>query len=68
MGGAFPDLLYIENLATGAFDQYKLSAGGVWLDVRGDRGTMVQWRYADGAAYLPSDDEVRRRRPAEAMK
>lgn len=33
-----------------------------------DRGTMVEWRYADGAKYLPSDAEVRRRRPAEAMK
>ena len=38
------------------------------LDLRGDKGTMVDWRYADGAKYLPSDDEVRRRRPAEAMK
>ncbi len=38
------------------------------LDVRGDRGTMVDWRYADGAKYLPADDEVRRRRPPEAMK
>jgi branched-chain amino acid transport system substrate-binding protein len=38
------------------------------LDVRGGSGTMVDWRYADGAKYLPSDDEVRRRRPADAMK
>jgi len=38
------------------------------LDVRDGRGTMVDWRYADGAKYLPTDDEVRRRRPAEAMK
>jgi branched-chain amino acid transport system substrate-binding protein len=38
------------------------------LDLRGDRGTMTQWRYADGARYLPSDEEVRRRRPADAMK
>jgi len=38
------------------------------LDVRGDKGTMVEWRYADGAKFLPGDDEVRRRRPAEAMK
>lgn len=38
------------------------------LDVRAGKGTMVDWRYADGAKYLPSDDEVRRRRPAEAMK
>jgi branched-chain amino acid transport system substrate-binding protein len=38
------------------------------LDVRAGKGTMVDWRYADGAKYLPNDDEVRRRRPAEAMK
>jgi len=38
------------------------------LDLRGGVGTMVDWRYADGAKYLPTDDEVRRRRPAEAMK
>ena len=33
-----------------------------------DRGTMVEWRYADGAKYLPTEAEVRARRPAEAMK
>lgn len=38
------------------------------LDVRAGKGTMVDWRYADGAKYLPSDEEVRKRRPAEAMK
>jgi branched-chain amino acid transport system substrate-binding protein len=38
------------------------------LDVRGGKGTMVDWRYADGAKYLPSDEEVRRRRPADAMR
>jgi branched-chain amino acid transport system substrate-binding protein len=38
------------------------------LGVRGGKGTMVDWRYADGKDYLPSDDEVRRRRPAEAMR
>jgi len=38
------------------------------LDLRGNRGTMVQWRYADGKAYLPSDVYVKARRPAEAMK
>jgi branched-chain amino acid transport system substrate-binding protein len=38
------------------------------LDVRAGNGTMVDWRYADGAKFLPSDAEVRRRRPAEAMK
>lgn len=38
------------------------------LDQRGGKGTMVQWRYADGARYLPGDSYVRARRPAEAMK
>jgi len=38
------------------------------LDIRGGKGTMVDWRYADGANYLPSDAEVRRLRPAEAMR
>jgi branched-chain amino acid transport system substrate-binding protein len=38
------------------------------LDVRAGRGTMVDWRYADGAKYLPSDAEVRKLRPADAMK
>ena len=38
------------------------------LDLRGNKGTMTQWRYADGRAYLPKDDYVRARRPAEAMK
>jgi branched-chain amino acid transport system substrate-binding protein len=38
------------------------------LDVRGNKGTMVQWHYADGKAYLPSDTYVKSRRPAAAMK
>jgi branched-chain amino acid transport system substrate-binding protein len=38
------------------------------LDVRGSKGTMVHWRYADGKAYLPADAYVKARRPAEAMK
>jgi branched-chain amino acid transport system substrate-binding protein len=33
--------------------------------VKDGKGVMIEWRYADGAAYLPSDDEVRRLRPAE---
>lgn len=32
--------------------------------LRDNRGVMVDWRYADGAAYLPPDEEVRRLRPA----
>lgn len=31
--------------------------------VRNGQGVMVDWRYADGAAYLPPDEEVRRLRP-----
>jgi branched-chain amino acid transport system substrate-binding protein len=38
------------------------------LDVRGGKGTMVQWRYADGKAYQPTDSYVKARRPADAMK
>lgn len=38
------------------------------LDQRGGKGTMVQWRYADGKAYLPTDAYVKARRPEEARK
>ena len=38
------------------------------LDQHGGKGTMVQWRYADGKAYMPTDDFVTSRRPAAAMK
>lgn len=38
------------------------------LDMKGGRGLMTQWRYADGAQYLPTDAEVRQRRPADAMR
>ena len=38
------------------------------LDLQGHKGTMAQWRYADGKAYMPSDAYVKARRPAEAMK
>ena len=33
--------------------------------VKDGKGVMVDWRYADGASYLPSDETVRRLRPAE---
>ncbi|WP_422368425.1 ABC transporter substrate-binding protein [Pelagibius sp.] len=33
-------------------------------DVRDGKGVMVDWSYRDGAAYLPSDEEVRKLRPA----
>jgi branched-chain amino acid transport system substrate-binding protein len=38
------------------------------LDVRGGKGTMVQWRYADGKAYQPTDAYIKARRPAQAMQ
>nr|WP_326528708.1 ABC transporter substrate-binding protein [Rhodoferax sp.] len=38
------------------------------LDQRGGKGTLVQWRYADGKNYQPTDTYVRNRRPAAAMK
>ena len=31
--------------------------------LKGGKGTMVDWRYADGAKYLPSDDFVKTLRP-----
>lgn len=31
--------------------------------IKGDRGIMVDWRYADGAKYLPPDDVVKQMRP-----
>ncbi len=35
------------------------------LAVKDGKGVMVDWRYADGASYLPSDDWVRAHRPAD---
>lgn len=32
--------------------------------VRGGKGVMIDWRYVDGAAAMPSDAEVKRMRPA----
>jgi branched-chain amino acid transport system substrate-binding protein len=33
--------------------------------VKDGKGVMVEWRYADGRDYLPSDDTVKRLRPAQ---
>ena len=33
--------------------------------VKDGKGVMVDWRYADGKDYLPSDDAVKRMRPAD---
>ena len=38
------------------------------LDVRGNQGTMTQWRYADGKNYQPTDVYVKARRPAAAQQ
>ncbi len=38
------------------------------LDLKGERGVMIDWRYADGKDYMPPDAAVKKRRPAEAMK
>jgi branched-chain amino acid transport system substrate-binding protein len=35
------------------------------IGLKGGKGTMVDWVYADGAKYLPSDAEVRKLRPAD---
>jgi branched-chain amino acid transport system substrate-binding protein len=44
------------------------STMGAWVGlttIREGRGTMKDWRYADGAKYLPSDDEVKKLRPQQ---
>ena len=38
------------------------------LVLKGNRGVMVDWRYADGKDYMPPDAVVKKKRPAEAMK
>jgi branched-chain amino acid transport system substrate-binding protein len=38
------------------------------LELKGERGVMVDWRYADGKDYQPPDAVVRKLRPAEAMR
>jgi branched-chain amino acid transport system substrate-binding protein len=38
------------------------------LDLKGDRGVMVDWHYKEGRNYLPADALVKQRRPAEAQK
>ncbi|MGI9463422.1 MAG: ABC transporter substrate-binding protein [Aestuariivirgaceae bacterium] len=44
------------------------STMGAWVgrtDVKDGKGMMVDWYYADGADFLPSDEEVGKLRPAE---
>ena len=40
------------------------TASTISTALRGGKGRMVDWRYVDGAAALPSDEEVRKLRPA----
>lgn len=35
------------------------------IALKGGKGVMVDWRYADGAKYQPADEEVAKRRPKE---
>ncbi len=38
------------------------------LELRGGKGSMTQWRYADGKFYMPTDEYVKARRPLAATK
>jgi branched-chain amino acid transport system substrate-binding protein len=62
-GGAFGPFSYraIDQQATvGAYvGEIALKAG---------KGTMVNFKYVDGSSVLPSDDEVKKLRPAAAME
>jgi branched-chain amino acid transport system substrate-binding protein len=52
-----------------AIDQQSTLGAYVGLTtVEGGKPTMKNWTYADGGKYMPSDDEVKKLRPAEAMK
>jgi branched-chain amino acid transport system substrate-binding protein len=52
-----------------AIDQQSTLGAYVGLTtVKDGKPTMKNWRYADGANYLPPDEVVRKLRPAEAMK
>lgn len=35
------------------------------IEAKGGKGVMVNWRYVDGKDALPSDDEVKKMRPAD---
>jgi branched-chain amino acid transport system substrate-binding protein len=52
-----------------AIDQQ--STMGTWvgkLDVKDDRGVMIDWHFADGKNFQPDDATVKSKRPADAMK
>jgi branched-chain amino acid transport system substrate-binding protein len=35
--------------------------------LQGDKGVMTSYEYLDGGVFQPSDDDVRKRRPAESQ-
>jgi branched-chain amino acid transport system substrate-binding protein len=52
-----------------ALDQQSTLGAYVGLTtVEGGQPTMKNWHYADGAKYMPPDAEVKKMRPADAMK
>ena len=52
-----------------ALDQQSTLGAYVGLTtVEGGKPTMKNWYYADGAKYMLADDEVKKLRPADAMK
>ena len=52
------------NITFRAIDhQATMGAYVGWTKLEDGKGKMVNWSYRDGAAYLPSDDEVRKLRP-----
>jgi branched-chain amino acid transport system substrate-binding protein len=52
-----------------AIDQQSTLGAYIGLTtVEDGKPTMKDWKYADGADYLPTDDVVRKLRPADAMK
>jgi branched-chain amino acid transport system substrate-binding protein len=52
-----------------ALDQQSTLGAYVGLTtVEGGKPTMKNWHYADGAKYMPPDAEVKKMRPADAMK
>ena len=38
------------------------------IALKDGKGTMADFKYVDGASVLPGDDEVKKMRPAAAMK
>ena len=63
--GALIEALILKRLYA-APELLQLTATfAIVLIVRDGKGVMVDWRYADGKDYLPSDDTVRRLRPAK---